>query len=111
MSLFMRNTIRVLLGIWLCSDNHDLHSLQCLAETIACQYSGTAAETYKSAAQTLRFQYWDWAVSPNLPPATTIPTLRINGPAGLITMRNPLYSYQIQTFTFTDPDYDGAISQ
>jgi len=26
-------------------------------------------------------------------------------------MRNPLYSYQFQTFPFTDPDFDGAISQ
>ncbi|KAK3311781.1 hypothetical protein B0H66DRAFT_609094 [Apodospora peruviana] len=70
-------------------------TVQSQAEKIASSvHTGSSAEAYKAAAQTLRFPYWDWAVKPLLP-------------AGPLTLRNPLYSYEFQTFPFTDPDFQG----
>ncbi|GAB1315478.1 hypothetical protein MFIFM68171_05688 [Madurella fahalii] len=77
------------------------------AERIAAQYSGASAATYKAAAETLRFPYWDWAEDARLPPVTMEPMVQVNGPNGPLTLRNPLYSYEFQTFPFTDPDFQG----
>ncbi|KXX77605.1 Tyrosinase [Madurella mycetomatis] len=82
-------------------------SLHGQAERIAAQYSGESAATYRAAAETLRFPYWDWAEDAQLPPVTTEPTVQINGPNGPLTLHNPLYSYEFQTFPFTDPDFQG----
>lgn len=84
------------------------------AQTIASKYTGASAATYKSAAETLRLPYWDWASDPDaaIPPVTTQPTIKINTPTGPADVHNPLYSYRFQTFPFTDPDFqDQAVSQ
>jgi len=82
-------------------------TLQGHAERIAAQYTGSPAATYKAAAETLRFPFWDWAVSSVLPPITMEPTVQITSPTGPLTLRNPLYSYEFQNFPFTDPDFQG----
>ncbi|KAK3367218.1 hypothetical protein B0T24DRAFT_669551 [Lasiosphaeria ovina] len=79
--------------------------LQSHAQTIADQYTGSSAAAYQAAAKTLRFPYWDWASSADLPPSTTTQTLDITSPAGPVTLPNPLYSYRFQTFPFQDPDF------
>lgn len=66
------------------------------AQTIAARYRGRNGPRYLKAAQTLRQPYWDWAADPNLPVAVTRPQLNITTPYGLLTVRNPLYSYRWQ---------------
>ena len=47
-----------------------------------------------------------------MPAAVMEQTVKINAPNGAVNLRNPLYSYQFQTFPFTDPDFQGQeISQ
>ncbi|KAK5652239.1 hypothetical protein OQA88_10736 [Cercophora sp. LCS_1] len=75
------------------------------AQSIAATYTGSAAATYKSAAETLRFPFWDWAADSQLPPVVTQPTITINAPAGPTAISNPLYSYKFATHPFTDPDF------
>lgn len=76
------------------------------AQKIAARYTGSSAAAYKSAAETLRFPFWDWATDIQLPPVVTEPTITINTPTGPQTMHNPLYSYQFHQFPFTDPDFN-----
>ncbi|KAK3395049.1 tyrosinase precursor [Podospora didyma] len=102
----MRFSSAALLGLapWQVVQSH--------AETLASQYTGESAAAYQAAAQTLRWPYWDWAVSVEsaaLPPATTAPTFEINTPTGPVTMRNPLYSYKFQNYPFQDPDFTSSI--
>ncbi|KAK3381535.1 hypothetical protein B0H63DRAFT_207757 [Podospora didyma] len=66
------------------------------AARIAQKYPVKVAPTYKAAAQTLRQPYWDWASDPELPPAATGVNVTVNGPNGVVTLRNPLYSYRFQ---------------
>ncbi|WPG98938.1 Hypothetical protein R9X50_00174000 [Acrodontium crateriforme] len=71
-----------------------------LAQQIASQYSGSQRQDYINAAATIRFPYWDWAANP---PSgrTAFPRLisdaqtTINGPNGLQTINNPIYSYRL----------------
>ncbi|KAK0752590.1 hypothetical protein B0T18DRAFT_459371 [Schizothecium vesticola] len=84
------------------------------AQAIASKYPAASSATYKSAAETLRLPYWDWASDPDsqLPPVTTQPTIKITTPTGPAEVHNPLYSYRFQTFPFTDPDFqDQPLSQ
>ncbi len=78
---------------------------------MANQYSGPGAEAYQEAAQVLRCPFWDWASSPSLPAAATVPTFSINGSLGPVSVRNPLYSYQFQHFPFRDPDFAAELAQ
>jgi tyrosinase len=66
------------------------------AQSIADKYPTEVAADYRSAAQTLRQPYWDWAVEHILPIAAILPNLTIQGPDGPNTIRNPLYSYRFQ---------------
>ncbi|KAK0622707.1 hypothetical protein B0T14DRAFT_494314 [Immersiella caudata] len=77
------------------------------ATRIAAQYPPSSSATYKSAAETLRLPFWDWAnpSTPTAPPITTEPSITITTPSGPSTFPNPLYSYPFQTFPFTDPDF------
>ncbi|KAK0639801.1 hypothetical protein B0T16DRAFT_337781 [Cercophora newfieldiana] len=82
-------------------------TLHAHAQAIAATYTGSLTSTYKSAAATLRFPYWDWADSSSAtaPPITMDPTVTITAPSGPLTVRNPLYSYPFQTFPFTHPHF------
>lgn len=82
-------------------------TLQQRAADIAKNYTGSSAAAYKAAAETLRWPYWDWAISGTLPKVTTDPEVKINLPSGSETVRNPLYSYKFKTFPFKDPDFQG----
>ncbi|KAK4450897.1 tyrosinase [Podospora aff. communis PSN243] len=77
------------------------------ATRIAAQYPPSSSAAYKSAAETLRFPYWDWAdaSTPMAPPVTTEPTITITTPSGRSTINNPLYTYEFPTFPFTHPDF------
>jgi len=69
---------------------------------IAEQYPpGPMRERYVAAAANFRIPYWDWAVTPTggstiLPDSVKSPSIVINGPAGVQTIANPLYSYRFQ---------------
>ncbi|KAF7875362.1 hypothetical protein EAF04_002534 [Stromatinia cepivora] len=60
--------------------------------------AGAERERYAAAAANFRIPYWDWAVVPPmgqsvLPPSVSTPTIAVNGPAGVQTISNPLFSY------------------
>ncbi|KAK3350005.1 hypothetical protein B0T25DRAFT_611078 [Lasiosphaeria hispida] len=63
---------------------------------IASQYPSSSSPAYQAAAQTLRQPYWDWASQPRLPTAAILANITVNGPSGVVTLRNPLYSYRFQ---------------
>ncbi|KAK0707522.1 hypothetical protein B0H67DRAFT_670703 [Lasiosphaeris hirsuta] len=63
---------------------------------IASQYPSSSSPAYQAAAQTLRQPYWDWASQPRLPTAAMVANVTVNGPGGMVTLRNPLYSYRFQ---------------
>ncbi|KAF7957392.1 hypothetical protein EAE96_002977 [Botrytis aclada] len=73
-----------------------LHSV---VEFIAAQFpAGAERDRYTAAAANFRIPYWDWAVVPPtgesvLPPSVSTPTVTVNGPAGVQTISNPLFSY------------------
>ncbi|APA08416.1 hypothetical protein SS1G_13364 [Sclerotinia sclerotiorum 1980 UF-70] len=53
---------------------------------------------YTAAAVNFRVPYWDWAAVPPtgqsvLPPSVSTPIITVNGPAGVQTISNPLFSY------------------
>ncbi|KAF5875638.1 putative tyrosinase protein [Botrytis fragariae] len=66
---------------------------------IAAQFpAGAERNRYTAAAANFRIPYWDWAVVPPtgesvLPPSVSTPTVTVNGPAGVQTISNPLFSY------------------
>lgn len=47
--------------------------------------------------------YWDWAQNATLPDAVTVETVSVNGPAGVLMMRNPFHRYYFQNLPFSDP--------
>ncbi|CAD6439069.1 1e1b8ba9-904a-47e5-873c-05ef1d1af1bd [Sclerotinia trifoliorum] len=60
--------------------------------------AGAERERYTAAAVNFRVPYWDWAAVPPkgqsvLPPSVSKPTITVNGPAGVQTISNPLFSY------------------
>ncbi|TGO50344.1 hypothetical protein BOTNAR_0396g00080 [Botryotinia narcissicola] len=60
--------------------------------------AGAERDRYTAAAANFRIPYWDWAVVPPtgesvLPPSVSTPTVTVNGPAGVQTISNPLFSY------------------
>lgn len=67
------------------------------------RYNDDDAPKYRMAAESLRVAYWDWAHTPILPKVVTLETVTVNGPAGTMTIRNPLHKYYFQNFPFTDP--------
>lgn len=75
---------------------------------IATQFEGELERSrYVAAAQRFRIPYWDWAVLPTVgesvyPASVQSPSVDINGPAGLQTIANPLYSYSFHPLNTTE---------
>ncbi|KAL8988921.1 MAG: hypothetical protein Q9177_002084 [Variospora cf. flavescens] len=63
------------------------------ARQIAESYPVSRRAVYREAAWTLRIPYWDWSISPTMPPEVNAPTIYINGPTGILNAINPLYNY------------------
>ncbi|KAA8573382.1 hypothetical protein MFRU_053g00020 [Monilinia fructicola] len=82
-----------------------LHSL---VSFIAGQYpAGAERDRYTAAANRFRIPYWDWAMAAPqgqsiIPASITTPTIAINGPAGVQTISNPLYSYHFNPLNATE---------
>lgn len=58
---------------------------------------------YTAAARRFRIPYWDWAFTPQAgegvyPRSVQSPSVDINGPSGIQTIANPLYSYLFRPF-------------
>jgi hypothetical protein len=61
------------------------------AQIIAKTYH---SELYTKAADELRLPYWDWADLPfTFPDVLSSPTVQVDTPFGLKTVRNPLFQY------------------
>ncbi|KAI1337062.1 Di-copper centre-containing protein [Xylariaceae sp. FL0016] len=76
-------------------------------QQLASEYTGDNADDYKSAAETFRFPYWDWAGDPSLPNACTQESIIVAGPDGRIELHNPLYDYRWQTYPLNQTDFPG----
>ncbi len=70
---------------------------------IAEQYpAGPIRDQYTTAAANFRIPYWDWAAVPRdggsvYPGSVGLsPSIIVNGPIGIQTIANPLYSYRFQ---------------
>ncbi|PKS11555.1 hypothetical protein jhhlp_003320 [Lomentospora prolificans] len=63
------------------------------AIALANEYPITERSKYRSAAESLRIPYWDWAEDATIPPAVGQPEIQVDTPEGQKTIRNPLYSY------------------
>ncbi|KAF7562627.1 hypothetical protein G7046_g1502 [Stylonectria norvegica] len=69
----------------------------------------TERQSYQKAASSFRIPYWDWAIDApegdtHLPDVFWNATISQNGPEGIQSIRNPLYSY-----TFHPKDEDAFI--
>lgn len=58
---------------------------------------------YTAAARRFRIPYWDWAITPEAgegvyPRSVQSPSVDINGPFGIQTIANPLFSYLFHPF-------------
>ncbi|KAL9011382.1 MAG: hypothetical protein Q9173_003766 [Seirophora scorigena] len=63
------------------------------ARQIASSYPESRRAVYREAAWTLRIPYWDWSITPTMPPEVNAPTILVNGPNGSLNVVNPLYNY------------------
>ena len=69
---------------------------------------GTERDKYVAAAPNFRIPYWDWAAAPAagksvLPDSVGgSPGVNVDGPAGVQTIANPLWSYQFQPLNTTE---------
>ncbi|KAI6717340.1 hypothetical protein JHW43_000243, partial [Diplocarpon mali] len=75
--------------------------LQANVLRIAGQYPADVRDQHLTAAANFRIPYWDWAAVPNggsVYPASVggSPSISVNGPAGVQTIQNPLYSYRFK---------------
>jgi tyrosinase len=77
------------------------------AQRISEQYT-SEKETWKTAADTLRQPYWDWAHN-SVPPAEVISMdkVTITTPKGRVSVDNPLRHYKFHPI---DPSFDQASS-
>jgi tyrosinase len=69
---------------------------------------GEVRDKYTTAAQSFRIPYWDWAAAP-APGQSSFPSsvggspwIDADGPAGVQTIANPLFSYQFQPLNTTE---------
>ncbi|KAL8909379.1 MAG: hypothetical protein Q9207_000214 [Kuettlingeria erythrocarpa] len=63
------------------------------AQQIARTFPWSQRSQYIDAARTLRIPYWDWSITPTMPPEVNQPMISINGPNGTLDVVNPLYNY------------------
>ncbi|KAI0602121.1 Di-copper centre-containing protein [Biscogniauxia sp. FL1348] len=77
-------------------------------QQLALEYTGDNASAYQDAAQKFRLPFWDWASDSTLPTACAEETVTVNGPQGQITMHNPLYNYQWQTYPLDPNEFPGS---
>ncbi|KAL8870337.1 MAG: hypothetical protein Q9174_003596, partial [Haloplaca sp. 1 TL-2023] len=63
------------------------------AQQVAEAYPPARQAEYKAAAWSLRIPYWDWSISPTMPPEVSQPMIHINTPEGSREVQNPLYNY------------------
>ncbi|KAI4122475.1 MAG: hypothetical protein LQ338_005800 [Usnochroma carphineum] len=63
------------------------------AQQIAASYPQSQRARYREAAWTFRIPYWDWSITPTMPPEVNQPTIFINAPNGTLNVVNPLYNY------------------
>ncbi|KAI1078064.1 hypothetical protein F5B20DRAFT_239672 [Whalleya microplaca] len=77
-------------------------------QRIALTYTGRNASTYVNAGKLFRIPYWDWAANPALPPSCIQKNITVNGPRGLLTLANPLYSYRWQTYPLNQTQFPGS---
>jgi hypothetical protein len=82
-----------------------------IIQAIASMYPDDRRETFEQAAATFRIPYWDWAAKP--PSGDGVlplsiggsPTVDADGPNGIQTIANPLFSYTFKPLNasaFTD---------
>lgn len=76
---------------------------------ISQRYAGVEAPAYRAAAESLRVAYWDWAANSSLPEIITHERIRVNGPSGPVTVKNPLHSYWFQNYPFTIQYMNGGV--
>lgn len=73
--------------------------------------AGTVQDRYVAAAQNFRIPYWDWAAVPPsgqsyLPNSVTTSSVAVDGPAGVQTIANPLFTFQFKPLNTTElPDF------
>ncbi|KAL8842549.1 MAG: hypothetical protein Q9170_000503 [Blastenia crenularia] len=60
------------------------------AQQIVASYPVSKRARYRNAARTLRIPYWDWSITPTMPPEVNQPTIFINAPNGTSSVINPL---------------------
>ena len=63
------------------------------AQQVAETYPPAKQAQYRAAAWNLRIPYWDWSISPTMPPEVSQPMIYINTPDGSREVQNPLYNY------------------
>lgn len=79
------------------------------ALNISARYTGEDEHAYRTAAETLRVAYWDWASDATLPDVVTLDTLTVNSPTGTMTIKNPFQTYHFQNFPFSIQYMDAGI--
>lgn len=72
-------------------------------------YTGDNATEYRTAADSLRAAYWDWAADATLPEAVTVQNVKVNSPGGPMIMSNPFHRYYFQNFPFTIKYMDAGV--
>ncbi|SZF02864.1 unnamed protein product [Blumeria hordei] len=84
-------------------------SLYGIIKSIANAYpEGPNRDKYVNAASNFRIPYWDWATSQSIGDHTQphdfgmIPNIKVDGPAGIQMISNPLYSYKFHPLNTTD---------
>lgn len=79
------------------------------AVKISKLYTGENATAYRTAAETLRVAYWDWAADATLPEAVTTQNVKVNSPGGPLTMSNPFRRYYFKNYPFTIKYMDAGV--
>lgn len=96
MASTLRGTVRGMLPVihvHLMATDSKKESIWYNAQQIAITYPREKRTQYRAAAQSLRIPYWDWSITPTMPPEVSQPMIYINTPNGTRNIQNPLYNY------------------
>ncbi|KKA30812.1 hypothetical protein TD95_003673 [Thielaviopsis punctulata] len=82
------------------------------AQEIASWFPDSERQQYIEAAKNWRMPYWDWALDPPddesiFLPEFTVSGIKVNGPAGVQYIANPLYSYRFNPLDTASFHYVG----